>query len=133
MWRIERNFVYSLGNSALSSTFPKVFCYQFCSSVITTVNQEILPTHILGQSLTMTHSGMVSIVKESAAVVPSLPHGSVYSYMMTWISISDADTIHEALIHRGVKLKKRIWTSNLIANNSSTHHAILSINSIKGC
>ena len=35
MWRIELNFVYSLGNSALSSTFPKVFrCtkFQFCSS-----------------------------------------------------------------------------------------------------
>ena len=35
MWRIERNFVYSLGNSTLSSTFPKVFrCtkFQFCSS-----------------------------------------------------------------------------------------------------
>ena len=34
-WRIEPNFVYSLGNSALSSTFPKVFrCtkFQFCSS-----------------------------------------------------------------------------------------------------
>ena len=35
IWRIELNFVYSLGNSALSSTFPKVFrCtkFQFCSS-----------------------------------------------------------------------------------------------------
>ena len=36
MWRIEQNFVHSLGNSTLSSTFPKVFrCtkFQFCSSV----------------------------------------------------------------------------------------------------
>ena len=44
-------------------------------AIITTVNLEILKTH-LRDPLAMTLSGMVSSVKVPAAVVASLPHGS---------------------------------------------------------
>ena len=49
-------------------------------AVITTMNQGIQLTHPLIQ---VTHSGMGSSVKVPAAVVPSLPQGSVYSYPPT--------------------------------------------------
>ena len=49
-------------------------------AMITTVNQGIQLTHSLLQVI---HSGMGSSVKVPAAVVPSLPHDSAYSYPPT--------------------------------------------------
>ena len=51
--------------------------------IITTVNQQILKHLSHHYSTQMTDSGMVSSVKVPAAVVPCLPHGSVYGYSAT--------------------------------------------------
>ena len=50
---------------------------------ITTVNQAIqqIPTTTIG-SILMIHYGMASSVKVPAAMVPTLPHGSVYSFLL---------------------------------------------------
>ena len=48
-------------------------------AALTTVNLEIQLTHFLQcKTLLVTNSGMWSSVKVPVAVVPSLPHGSVY-------------------------------------------------------
>ena len=48
-----------------------------------TVNQAIHPIHIrMVTSTLMIHYGMASSVKVPAALVPTLPHGSVYSFLL---------------------------------------------------
>ena len=56
--------------------------HQNLLATVTTVNREILmKLGIRKCSTGVTHSGMGSSVKVPAAVVPSLPHGLVYSFL----------------------------------------------------
>ena len=66
---------------AANLMIPVMHSYLNMLETTTTVNQAIQLVHSLkGTSTVMTHSGMGSSVKVSAAVMGNLLHGSVWSY-----------------------------------------------------
>ena len=87
---------------------------------ITTVNQEIQGVALVEATYTKTtSSGMASSVKEPAALVPTLPHGSVYSFLLQQlIQYMYTFVVIKVLMMKTSQLN---WLKYMCSNSSNMH------------